>query len=54
MMTTDGRVTREILTLYSNLVEGGVGTIITGAMAVTRQGKGYENQICIYMEADFK
>ena len=39
-MTDDGRVTAEILSLYRNLAEGGVGTIITGHMAVRRKGKG--------------
>jgi 2,4-dienoyl-CoA reductase-like NADH-dependent reductase (Old Yellow Enzyme family) len=48
LMTTEGRVTPELLTLYRGLADGGIGTIITGAMAVARQGKGYEHQICIY------
>ena len=47
-MTEDGRVTTEILSLYRNLAEGGVGTIITGHMAVGRKGKGNDRQICIY------
>jgi 2,4-dienoyl-CoA reductase-like NADH-dependent reductase (Old Yellow Enzyme family) len=47
-MTEDGRVTPEILSLYRNLAEGGVGTIITGHMAVGRKGKGNDRQICIY------
>jgi 2,4-dienoyl-CoA reductase-like NADH-dependent reductase (Old Yellow Enzyme family) len=47
-MTEDGRVTPEILNLYMNLAEGGVGTIITGYMAVRREGKGHDRQTCIY------
>jgi 2,4-dienoyl-CoA reductase-like NADH-dependent reductase (Old Yellow Enzyme family) len=47
-MTEDGRVTAEILSLYRSLAEGGVGTIITGHMAVTREGKASDRQICIY------
>jgi len=47
-MTEDGRVTPEILNLYRNLVEGGVGTIITGHMAVGREGKANHRQTCIY------
>ncbi len=47
-MTADGRATPEILDLYRRLAEGGVGTIITGHMAVARDGKGGEKQICIY------
>lgn len=47
-MTEDGRVTPDILDLYRNLAKGGVGTIITGHMAVQYEGKGGERQICIY------
>ena len=47
-MTEDGRVTPEMLNLYKNLAEGGVGTIITGHMAVRREGKGHHRQTCIY------
>lgn len=47
-MTGDGRTTSEILKLYRNLAKGGVGTIITGHMAVQYEGKGGERQICIY------
>ena len=47
-MTEDGRVTSEILNLYRNLAAGGVGTIITGHMAVRRDGKANDRQICIY------
>jgi 2,4-dienoyl-CoA reductase-like NADH-dependent reductase (Old Yellow Enzyme family) len=47
-MTEDGRVTPEILNIYRNLADGGVGIIITGHMAVRREGKGHERQICIY------
>jgi 2,4-dienoyl-CoA reductase-like NADH-dependent reductase (Old Yellow Enzyme family) len=47
-MTEDGRITPEILTLYRNLADGGVGTIITGHMAVRREGKGNHKQTCIY------
>jgi 2,4-dienoyl-CoA reductase-like NADH-dependent reductase (Old Yellow Enzyme family) len=47
-MTEDGRVTPEILNIYRNLADGGVGIIITGHMAVRREGKGHDRQICIY------
>jgi 2,4-dienoyl-CoA reductase-like NADH-dependent reductase (Old Yellow Enzyme family) len=47
-MTEDGRVTPELLNLYSNLAHGGVGTIITGHMAVRREGQADDRQICIY------
>ena len=47
-MTTDGSVTPEMLSLYKNLSQGGVGTIITGHMAVRREGKGHVRQTCIY------
>ena len=47
-VTGDGRVTPEMLNLYRNLAEGGVGTIITGHMAVRREGQGHDRQICIY------
>jgi len=47
-MTEDGRVTPVILNLYRNLANGGVGTIITGHMAVRREGKMNDRQICIY------
>ena len=44
-MTEDGRATSDILTLYRNLGNGGVGTIITGHMAVQHEGKGGGRQI---------
>lgn len=47
-MTEDGKVTAEILSLYGNLAAGGVGTIISGNMAVHRKGKGFHRQTCIY------
>lgn len=47
-MTEDGMVTSHMLNLYQNLANGGVGTIITGHMAVRREGKGHERQTCIY------
>ena len=47
-MTEEGRITPEILNLYSNLANGGVGAIITGHMTVAREGKASERQICIY------
>ena len=47
-MTEDGRITNEILNLYSNLANGGVGAIITGHMTVAREGKAGERQTCIY------
>lgn len=47
-MTEDGGATPYILNLYRNLARGGVGTIITGHMAVQYEGKGGERQICIY------
>ena len=47
-MTEDGRVTPEMLNLYRNLAAGGVGTIITGHMAVRPEGKGHNRQTCIY------
>ena len=37
-----------MLKLYQNLANGGVGTIITGHMAVRREGKGNGRQTCIY------
>jgi len=47
-MTEDGKVTSDMLKLYKNLAEGGVGTIITGHMAVRPEGKGHHRQTCIY------
>jgi len=47
-MTEDGRLTPEILNLYSNLANGGVGAIITGHMTVAREGKAADRQTCIY------
>jgi len=41
-------VTDGILSLYKNLSEGGVGTIITGLMAVMPEGKAYYKQACIW------
>lgn len=50
-MTDDGRVTPEILNLYRNLANGGVGLIITGHMAVRREGQGHDRQICAYADS---
>jgi 2,4-dienoyl-CoA reductase-like NADH-dependent reductase (Old Yellow Enzyme family) len=47
-MTEEGRITPEILNLYNNLANGGVGAIITGHMTVAREGKGSDRQTCIY------
>lgn len=47
-MTEEGRITPEILNLYSNLANGGVGAIITGHMTVAREGKGGDRQTCTY------
>ncbi len=47
-MTEEGNVTPEILKLYSDLANGGVGAIITGHMTVGRAGKGHARQTCIY------
>lgn len=47
-MTEDGRVTPQVLNLYKNLVNGGVGTIITGHMVVKLEGKAGDKQTCIY------
>jgi 2,4-dienoyl-CoA reductase-like NADH-dependent reductase (Old Yellow Enzyme family) len=47
-MTEDGRVTPEMLKIYRDLAEGGVGLIITGYMAVSPQGKVTERPILIY------
>ncbi len=47
-VTEDGRVTPQILDLYRDLAKGGVGTIITGHMAVRREGRAADTQTCIY------
>ncbi|MCX5848665.1 MAG: NADH:flavin oxidoreductase [Deltaproteobacteria bacterium] len=47
-MTKDGHITEKMLTLYKDLAQGGVGTIITGHMAVELRGKGMPRQSCIY------
>lgn len=47
-MSADGRTTEGILEIYRRLTEGGVGTIITGHVAVMRQGQVNDRQICAY------
>lgn len=51
-MTKEGRVTGEMLNLYKNLAEGGVGMIITGSMTVVPEGKChgkvFQKETCIY------
>ncbi len=47
-MTKDGRITETMLDLYQALTQGGVGTIITGQMAVALAGKGMPKQACVY------
>lgn len=50
-MTERGEVTPVILDLYRNLANGGVGAIITGHMAVRRDGQLDDRQICIYEDS---
>lgn len=47
-MTADGKTTDTIINIYKNLAAGGVGMIISSLMAVTLNGKGAPNQMCIY------
>jgi NADH:flavin oxidoreductases, Old Yellow Enzyme family len=47
-MTVDGKTTDTILNIYKELAAGGVGMIISSLMAVTLNGKGAPNQMCIY------
>lgn len=47
-MTGEGKITDGMLTLYKSLSEGGVGTIITGAMAVMPEAKMLHKQSCIW------
>jgi 2,4-dienoyl-CoA reductase-like NADH-dependent reductase (Old Yellow Enzyme family) len=47
-MTRDGKTTGTILNIYKDLAAGGVGMIISSLMAVTLEGKGVADQICIY------
>lgn len=49
-MTDNGKITPAIIALYKNLAYGGVGLIITGHMAVRREGQGDERQICAYSD----
>jgi 2,4-dienoyl-CoA reductase-like NADH-dependent reductase (Old Yellow Enzyme family) len=47
-MTEEGKATDAMLSLYKDLSEGGVGMIITGAMAVMPEGLGLHKQIRIW------
>lgn len=47
-MSTDGRISQSVLQVYKDLALGGVGTIVTGAMAATPTAKRTEGQYCIY------
>ncbi len=47
-MTRGGKLTPAMRKRYRELAEGGVGLIITGHMAVTREGKAMSKQICIW------
>lgn len=49
-MTIDGKTTDTILNIYKDLAAGGVGIIISSLMAVTLNGKGVLDQICIYKD----
>ncbi|MCK5652429.1 MAG: NADH:flavin oxidoreductase [Gemmatimonadetes bacterium] len=49
-MTEEGKTTEGILELYRTLAGGGVGTIITGHVAVMREGQVNQRQICAYGE----
>lgn len=49
-MTIDGKTTDTILNIYKDLAAGGVGMIISSLMAVTLNGKGVSDQICIYKD----
>ncbi len=45
MASEDGGVTDDLLNLYRNLAQGGVGLIITSFSYVQQSGRGYLNQI---------
>lgn len=47
-MTHEGKITDGILEIYKNLAEGGVGTIITGAIGVMAEGRSFHKQGCIW------
>lgn len=48
--TESGKVTEKMLYLYRNLAAGGVGTIITGHMAVRLSGRAMPRQTCIHSD----
>ncbi len=52
LMTTDGKATDSIVTLYKNLAEGGVGMIITGSANIMPEGRCngrlFPKEICLY------
>jgi 2,4-dienoyl-CoA reductase-like NADH-dependent reductase (Old Yellow Enzyme family) len=47
MCGRDGRVTPQLIKLYSTLAKGEIGVIITGHMFVSREGRGGPGQIAI-------
>ncbi|MBP2000168.1 2,4-dienoyl-CoA reductase-like NADH-dependent reductase (Old Yellow Enzyme family) [Paenibacillus shirakamiensis] len=47
-MSSDGKMEPSILQVYQDLAKGGVGLIVTGAMAATPTAKRTEGQACIY------
>ncbi|MCZ8521614.1 MULTISPECIES: NADH:flavin oxidoreductase [Paenibacillus] len=47
-MEADGKMAPSILQVYKDLAEGGIGLIVTGAMAATPTAKRTEGQACIY------
>ncbi len=49
--TDAGSVTEKMLCLYKDLAAGGVGTIITGHMAVCLSGRAMPRQTCIHSDA---
>ncbi len=47
-VSRSGKLTSAILRLYDDLARGGAGMIITGHMAVTREGKAMSKQFCLW------
>jgi len=50
LCTAEGHCTPQLLDLYTRLAEGGVGSIITGAAHVQRNGRGLPNKIGFHQD----
>src|SRR3989338_3200694 len=47
----DGSVSKKIIRFYQNISQGGVGMVVVGGTAISRDSKGSDRSLCLYDES---